>query len=519
MIEDSLVDRFVRLFAGNTRSFGRWLPETGKVITEKRAINDGDWKAHFAGTTGAGSVPILDDATCWFGCIDIDNHKSKVDIDLPELEAKIKRLGYPLVLCRSKSGGAHCFIFGLEPLDAKLLKKTLTRWAKDLGHPDYDIFPKQDALAFAADGTRALGNWINLPYCGNEKSNRYAIRNGQRLDLADFIEYAEVARVTQSGFDKLLASEMSEAPPCLQCANRDGIEAGLRNNGLYQYALYFKKSAPEHVLNHLVEINNKVLEKPLPFPEVQTIAKSVMKSGTYKYKCKDEPFRSNCNSALCVTREFGISKSDHDDMVGESELPEFIDLMKYDSEPVRWAMKVGGLLIDNLSTDELMSYPSMCKRIMERLHVVLPPISNRKWQRDILGPLLMKIMVEDMPVEAGVSGRIMVRITEYLKKTDLTGDPKDKSRRQILDRGMPVLQDIKGSNYVVFRGVDFLKYLKEKKADEGLKGLDVYQILRRNQCRHAKLRAGAGAPINVWMIAMDESLKAKVEAPNMNPEY
>ena len=56
-----------------------------------------------------GIVPISSDNKCKWGCIDIDtypfDHKKFIKKKLKE-KKKI-----PIVLFRSKSGGAHCFIF------------------------------------------------------------------------------------------------------------------------------------------------------------------------------------------------------------------------------------------------------------------------------------------------------------------------------------------------------------------------------------------------------------------------
>ena len=68
----------------------------------------------------------------------LDNYKT--------LLKQIKQLELPLISCRSKSGGAHVFLFidGLVP--AKAIRKKLNKFAFELGRANCEIFPKQDML-------------------------------------------------------------------------------------------------------------------------------------------------------------------------------------------------------------------------------------------------------------------------------------------------------------------------------------------------------------------------------------
>jgi hypothetical protein len=57
---------------------------------------------------------------------------------------KIRKLKLPLVVCRSKSGGAHCFLFTTEWVDAKDMQATLQQISAALGYGGSEIFPKAD---------------------------------------------------------------------------------------------------------------------------------------------------------------------------------------------------------------------------------------------------------------------------------------------------------------------------------------------------------------------------------------
>ena len=156
--------RFIRLFRGNKRSFGQWFPDNGRMKTEKIEVPPESYEGHLRGKTGVGIVPVMDNSRCYFGAIDIDAHGADESIDLVSLSNKVNQQDLPLIVCRSKSGGAHVYLFCREALPAEDVRTALTNWAVQLGYPGVEIFPKQSKLRRTGDGDRPLGNWINLPY-------------------------------------------------------------------------------------------------------------------------------------------------------------------------------------------------------------------------------------------------------------------------------------------------------------------------------------------------------------------
>ena len=97
-------------------------------------------KNHLDGNHGVGAIPITRENECYFGAIDIDQY----DLDHKGLIKKILEFKFPLVVCRSKSGGAHLFCFLKEPAQAKIFREYLTEIASALGYAKAEIFPKQD---------------------------------------------------------------------------------------------------------------------------------------------------------------------------------------------------------------------------------------------------------------------------------------------------------------------------------------------------------------------------------------
>lgn len=82
----------------------------GKTEAEYRTVHgqvtEELMQKHLDGESGVGIVPIKGDM-CKFGVIDIDVY----DLDHASLQRRITDLKLPLVHCRSKSGGAHLYLF------------------------------------------------------------------------------------------------------------------------------------------------------------------------------------------------------------------------------------------------------------------------------------------------------------------------------------------------------------------------------------------------------------------------
>src|SRR5690606_14120774 len=112
--------RFMRLFRGNQRSYGRWDPNKPKAkqsLTEKDhdgfkpEVFERAFEEHLTGGVGLGVVPVRDDGTTLWGAIDLDNHGSDKDMDIRAVERKVAEKDFQLIPCRSKSGGVHLYIF------------------------------------------------------------------------------------------------------------------------------------------------------------------------------------------------------------------------------------------------------------------------------------------------------------------------------------------------------------------------------------------------------------------------
>ncbi|TXG97766.1 MAG: hypothetical protein E6R08_06505 [Nevskiaceae bacterium] len=518
MITDDAVNRYMALFRGNPRSHGQWNPKVKDQDkaskTEAVPYTDQVYRNHLNGKMGLGIVPIYDDATCFWGAIDIDNHGSDHDLDIATIEQKVNALKLPLVTCRSKSGGVHLFMFGRETLRAVQVNSILKRWAADLGIEGTDcIFPKQTKLERDEDGSRQKGNWINLPYFDADATVRFAVENGKRLSLELFLSLAEDRRVTSTDLDKMYEGDHSEAPPCIQQGIADKIGSGQRNEFAYNVTIYMKKRYPEDFRDRMFDLNNDMFENPMPFTELKKVVNSAGRRD-YRYKCNLDPCKSLCDRKTCLTRKFGITQDQADEMDQELMLPEFTSLIQYETEPVRWEIMVEGKTL-LLSTEELFDWRILRMRIAEKLRRVVPAIKNDKWQK-LLSMLMSQVQIKLAPEDASAAGIIRTQLLVFIQKTDLTDTGRDIEGRAGLLRGIPVVQEIEGVRSVYFRGQDFTTFLKRNKSED-LKGVNLWFALKNMGVKHGRIRVGKQL-VTTWSLEVTNDHQLDIPIPDFTPE-
>jgi len=511
-----VAERLLSLFMGNVRSTGRFDPISGKATTADRAPTISDFMSHIKGTEGVGVVAIRDDNTVTWAALDIDNHGEDHDIPIVPLEAKSEALGLPFIMCRSKSGGIHAYVFFKVPLAAGRVRELLADWSVKLGCGGCEIFPKQSKLHRQASGNMSFGNWINLPYMGGKETIRYAVHNGEKISLLEFLDLAESKKISMLDVVRMTTRQYANAPPCILKVLAGGASEGNRNEALFNTTVYLRKSNPEDFAKRAVELNPLIFMKPLAKAE---LLRTVMSAGRpdYSYRCNEEPIRSFCDREACIVSKYGITPGDADGLDQLRALPTFSDLVKYSTEPIRWEIMISGKRVSNLSTQQLLDWRIMREMVAERLMRVVPMIKAAEWER-MLSPLMESVRLVDAPDDASVSGVIRMKLKEFAAKTDLMNKGQNIDDRKALLRGLPCVQDINGERCVVFRGQDFIAYLKRVKSEE-LKGTNLWFAVKDLGVVQGKMRAG-DHNINVWNIPVDVITQdwAEAEAPVFTSE-
>jgi len=485
---NTLIARFARLFAGLDRAHGRFklsgeITKKGKAEgyaqTLRESVCAEHWRKHLEGVQGLGIVPIRDDETVVFGAIDIDVY----DLDLTALEQKIKKLGMPLVLCRTKSAGAHCYLFTAEPIHASIMRNALAVMAMQLGYPGVEIFPKQEALASKED----VGNWINMPYFDAKNgTDRYAIRDGKPLVAEEFVDYADSMRVTD--IEYLLKQEFAEqdilkgGPPCLQVIAEQGAPEGIRNETLFNYAIYAKMRHGDKWKQALDEINRTIMDPPLPSNEVVVIIKSIQKKD-YFYTCKKQPLCAYCNRDICRQREFGIGDG------GNGEDPDimFDSITQIKTRPPTWVVGINGVRLQ-METEELLSQSKFAKLCAENLRYLPAPVKPSIW-RKLLNGLFKHAETIEAPDDAGPEGLFWYHLEHFC-----TSRAEARTRDELL-QGKPWHDD----NRTYFRAPDLIRYLNQQQFKD-FKQHQIFSMLKEKQdVSHHQFNC-KGSGVQCWSI-------------------
>ncbi len=418
----------------------------GKGTTVRDKVYPKHWEDHLLGNIQLGIIPITDENKCKFGAIDIDDYGVNREL----INKQIRENDLPLIQFRSKSGGAHLFLFTTEFVSARLMQIKLKEMAAFLGFGNSEIFPKQIQLIKSRGD---VGGWINMPYYNANRTDRYAIdREDKKLTPAEFIVYAHRYSVTKEFLETIKpqfkqssdSESFSEAPPCLQHLALQGFPEGTRNNGLFNAAIYLKKANPDTWKPLVETFNAKHISPQLTPKEVlQTIA-SVDKKD-YFYTCKQQPICAHCNTTLCRTRKYGIGDS--------QDIPMFSSLTKSDSDPPIWFVDVEGGGRLELTTDDLQNPIRLQKKCLDTLNVMIPLMERKYWSA-VIQQLLKGLTVVDIPKEQTPRGRLMQLLEDFCISRSKDGDDP-----HCLFRGM-VYND-QGKHH--FRFSDFMDFLDRKR--------------------------------------------------------
>lgn len=498
-------EKLFELFKGLTRAHGLYAVTgrdssknkvTGKATTVQRPLTAATWGLHLSGRQGLGVVPIDDNNNCIFAAIDIDIY----DLNFDSVAAKIKKFELPLVMCRTKSGGAHLYLFLSRPTPAKDVREQVTQWASAMGFPGVEIFPKQDVIA----GPEDVGNWINMPYFDAERTTRYCIRDGKALTLDEFIAYAYASRVYLTDMQDIAEPDLDDglkgAPPCLRTLAANGIPEGTRNNALFNFAVLAKMmdAGGEAWRDTVGVFNNKYLSPPLPLTEVNVLIKSMAKKD-YFYKCKDAPCRQVCNKDLCRKADYGIGGGGDDPGV------QIDGLTKICTVPPLWVVQVAGTRLQ-MDTDEFMTQLKFAKKCIEAINFYPMTLKADKWKQ-LINSLLKEVREIEAPDDAGVIGQFFYHLEQFC-----TNRAPANNKDEIL-LGKPWHED--GRTH--FRSADLIKYLQQQRFMD-VKGNQIYATLKHDRdVRHhfANLR---GKGVNFWSIASFEQQEKEFQVPKLPEE-
>jgi hypothetical protein len=455
---EDIGQKFLELFDGYELAYGQhnnFVEDghgklNGRAQTIQSKVPVDIVKAHIAGTGASlGIIPLKQNNKCKFGAIDIDikHPTNKLIHTIEEIEDKVNKLSLPLVVCQSKSKGIHLFCFTQKEIPAQILITKLKEWASLIGYGSAEISPKQ----YYRVNNQDIGSWINLPYYNAENTERFAINKKQKLSLEKFLEFANVMKISEKELIDFkienLNDNYNDAPPCLQILSNYGVEEGSRNNGLYNFAVYFKNKFPDNWEEKIMEINGQIINPALSIKEVETIIKSINKK-KYFYKCKEYPVCQFCNKIECIKRKYGIGSSVNIELT-------FDNLTKYiaNDNTVVWYAEYQGKRIQ-LSTEELLNQKDLQRKLLNTVNKIFQPIKQQEWLNKVEQLLTNCVIVED-PEDASKKGQFRELFDSFL-----TGGVLGEDKRNLLSDSIYL---DKNKNLIYFKSQNLFTYLKNKK--------------------------------------------------------
>ena len=504
-----MIEKFSNIFDGLQAAYGTYKingrdpkgKATGKATVVKEPRTTELWEAHLAGKQSIGIIPINESNACKWGCIDIDEY----NFDHQALIEKLQSAKLPLVVCRSKSGGAHVFLFVQDFIPAKDMQDTLKRLAVSLGYGACEIFPKQIVLHLERGD---VGNFLNTPYFDSENGLRYAFnKDGTAATIEEFFDLYDENVQTHEQVLALQVEEdpdlpLKDGPPCLQMLCKNGIPEGARNNGLFNLGVYLRKAYPDTWESEILTHNMKFIHPPLPLGEVNTVARQLERKD-YAYKCSDAPINSVCNRELCMTRKFCIE--------GVVTGVQIANLRKYNSVPPVWFLDVMGQPLE-MQTDDLLNQAAFQRACVEQLNFLPRTLKKDFWETRINGLLNEMSETEGSIIEVSEDVSITGQFNEHLEDF-CTGHQAAEEREQILLK-RPWTDEERSETY--FRIKDLESYLVKV----NFKHFKTHQIAQRlRDLNGAASRLTIQAKqVRLWRIPAFDKNNAAVDAPKFTSE-
>ena len=520
---DKRVTKFKSIFYGLDRAYGQYRSDGqsengkagGQAYILKKPVTDQLWIDHLdKKEPSLGIIPIRDDSTCIWGCIDIDTYPLEHD----KIVRKIRDLELPLVMCKSKSDGAHVFLFLKEPVQAKFVRDKLQEWAGELGYANCEIFPKQIEIQADRGDT---GNFLNLPYFGGNDSHRHGVSDdGSSASLDVFFSLYDTYCTTEKDLKEFKVKrkeipELNDGPPCLATLMSQGIPPGGRDNTLYQYAVYAKKKWPDDWSAKIEEFNHKYMETPLPAQQVlKTIRQHEKKD--YQYKCKDQPMCGVCVPLQCRSKQFGIGDDIHH---------QISDLTKFQSDDSTWFLNIDGKRI-KLSSDQLYNQHQFRLACMNEINEMPTMLNSAAWTRK-LQALLKDVHVIEMPHEIKKTGRFENLLEQFLEDQGQAEDISELKigkalfeEREYIDK----VKDEKGEREVTVKKMT--AYFKSDKLQKFLEKHRFKDFSSTEMMAHIRDKLGGGdtrrkidkKAVYLWYLPWQRKEEKDLDIPDMGEE-
>lgn len=194
-IDKEIVESFWYLFRGRTDAWG-----SVEGRSNKETVSIANYEEHLQGSVSLGVYPLLDDGTCHFFGVDLDEK----NLDKARaIRQELAGLSIHAYIAQSKSKGFHIYGFADDVFIARDIRKVLKYILDKLGIKA-EVFPKQDALG----PDLPLGNYINLPCFGSTRP--FLTGDGKAVPLKTAL--GRIKGTPQEAIDNILKALPKKRP-------------------------------------------------------------------------------------------------------------------------------------------------------------------------------------------------------------------------------------------------------------------------------------------------------------------
>ena len=301
-VDRETLEAFASLFKGRTDSHGRIEVCIYEPVTLKH------YEQHLKGEVNLGIYFVLDDSTCHFAAIDLDEKDFK---KAKAIRDELAKNSIPAYITESKSKGYHVYCFALERFKAVEIRQVLNHILKKL-NIKAETFPKQDYhQPDDADGKKHPGSYINLPCFGHTRP----FLTGDLKEVPVKVALERIKFVPQESIDRIFHTlprenplepkkverKRKEHPPCLkvisQGVNEQQREAAALALARHYLVQFYK---PEEIFWLLQEWDTKNKPPSYNEPFLENTVRSAEKyRGFFCSLIKDKP----TVSTFCVGDE------------------------------------------------------------------------------------------------------------------------------------------------------------------------------------------------------------------------
>lgn len=325
-----MVNIFLSLFSGHPHIYGTYDPTTGRTRVVKARVTEKVIWSHISGRQPYGVFLLVKDRIRAIA-VDFDTKNRMPPADFM---FRSKHYGMSAYIERSKSKGFHCWIFfdelGVLARKARLVANYILQ---DIGEPDVEVFPKQDAL----DANARFGNFINAPLFGRLATKGKTVF----IDPKTFKPYpnqwkvlGSVNRVSESTLNEIIELNNLSIPPSYHFTSRSPEKGNkgrfslppcalkILHDGVSQYqrvscfrlAVHFKRLglpfdvAVAALKTWALKNNPKRGKRVIREPEIISQTSYAYKHSYTGYGCNSEAIRPFCDNSCPVMKWLNTNK-------------------------------------------------------------------------------------------------------------------------------------------------------------------------------------------------------------------